>query len=79
MSRYKDTEPSEVKPVIANQQPANANPEQLSEHQLEKVVGGSVGRAALAGAAGGAAGGVGAQSSLLKKVSDTAQSIIQKI
>jgi hypothetical protein len=41
MSRNKDTKPSEATSVKA--EPANAIPEQLSDHQLDKVVGGSVG------------------------------------
>jgi hypothetical protein len=77
MSRNKDAELVEAKPAKANQETANASPEQLSEHQLDKVVGGSVGGAALAGAAAGAGGGVGTQSNLLKRVSDTAHSIIE--
>jgi hypothetical protein len=88
MSRNKDNQPSQAKPLKGEQEPTNAISGQLSEDQLDKVTGGdlSIGGAAMAGAVGGAGAGAagGAQgtstgSTLLKGITDTINSVTTRI
>jgi hypothetical protein len=85
MSRNKDSKPFQASPLKGKQQPANASPEQLSEDQLDKVVGGgtflgATMAGAAAGSAVGAAGGApkrtGGGGPLVKSIIDTINSAI---
>jgi hypothetical protein len=82
MSRNEHSEPSQAKP----QEPGNANPAQLSDDQLDKIVGGetslgaTMAGAAAGGVGGAAVGGAGGPSvrgsGLIKSIKDTISSVI---